>query len=909
MILSEGGGPAVALLVLLAAHAAASPGDWSEPRRDPHLTAFQPLPGDMREAPEELATLDLGRHALALTPVRRPDGSTVGLLTAAGALQCWDAEGNRLWEAHPEGLNFTQIVSAEDLDGDGCVEVLLQAGRPAHPYGAAVLVSLDDGRVLWRYDVDPVSYEWYLYAGRYLPRVSTKQIIVLMQGYPPDEGLGFMALFASETAGAPPVQRWRYDFDHYTCFPGLFKVDVDGDGAEELAIETHSHMWLLDPTTGAPRQYLEWDVAPANIRSYGLTRFMDVDGDGLKDFVVIANFAQHHEVLLNQGGTFVEAWHHGWGENVTTGKVETTWPEPPVADVDGDGRGEMIVSMYNSEGESNWLVRVYDVLTGELKYGLPGIVAVGVFDLDDDGRVEILANATSDPTRGKLAGAHLLRVTDGALGSVWSDAAAVAVKSRGPSGDDRVPSWNDTLLPVTSPAGPLPLVRRADGTLLRLVVGGETDAAAAPLGSLDGQALHGVPWQPPADPAAVTPPAPPQVVNIEFRELLAADVDGDGRHELLSWYPNICRVYKLQGGTLVEVGAYETDALPAVADFDGDGVREIAVVRVRDGDTPRVEALSPARGGQALWQHQLPPAEHQTLPWASRPAYLRAGRFTGRSGFDLYLFAGVPVVRSLVLDGATGAIVWERSEMPELQRYWGPTMNLTAVHDTNADGRDELVFTNPDYYCVADGQTGDLILGPLAPPQVFDQPSMGLYTMPVLLDQPTGEPTVCLAGGHYFQGAMSLSAAPSWYSTPATGEARCSREGFVRGLDGAWLMGFGRQNGRFACVEVATGALRWEFDVGASCTDIAACDVNGDGVGEFVFGTSHGHLYAVADAGDRGQMVWRKDLGAPARLVGYYADYSDASAGRPIIADLNGDGRSEIVIQTADGRIHVLGSN
>jgi hypothetical protein len=185
---------------------------------------------------------------------------------------------------------------------------------------------------------------------------------------------------------------------------------------------------------------------------------------------------------------------------------------------------------------------------------------------------------------------------------------------------------------------------------------------------------------------------------------------------------------------------------------------------------------------------------------------------------------------------------------------------------------------------------------------------MGLYTMPVVLDQPTGEPTDCLVGGHYFQGVMSLSAAPRWYATPPTGEARCSREGFVRRPDGTWLMGFGRQNGRFACVEAATGARRWELDLGASCTDVAACDIDGNGAGEFVFGTSHGALYAVADGGNEGRVVWRTDLGAPARLVGYYADYSDASAGRPIIADLTGDGLTEIIIQTADGRIHVLGN-
>ncbi|MBI3923744.1 MAG: hypothetical protein HY318_20150, partial [Armatimonadetes bacterium] len=143
----------------------AAPGDWPEPRQNAHLTAFQPMAGRVRKAPRELATIDLGRESPNLIPVKKPDGTIVGLQLVSGALCCWDARGKRRWRTHPAGLNFTQFVSAEDFDGDGRLEVVLQAGRAAQPYGAAVMVSLDDGRLLWRYDVEPVSYEWYLYTG------------------------------------------------------------------------------------------------------------------------------------------------------------------------------------------------------------------------------------------------------------------------------------------------------------------------------------------------------------------------------------------------------------------------------------------------------------------------------------------------------------------------------------------------------------------------------------------------------------------------------------------------------------------------------------------------------------------------------------------------------------------------
>src|SRR5262249_34561967 len=131
------------------------------------------------------------------------------------------------------------------------------------------------------------------------------------------------------------------------------------------------------------------------------------------------------------------------------------------------------------------------------------------------------------------------------------------------------------------------------------------------------------------------------------------------------------------------------------------------------------------------------------------------------------------------------------------------------------------------------------------------QPSLGLYTLPAVLENGSGEPTVCLVDGHYFVAAMSAHAKPMWYRLPEVGEARAAAEGFMRLPDGTWLMGFGRQDGRFACVEVATGKVRWELPLGAAASEVSSCDIDGDGQPEFLFGTSHGELYAVGDGGNK----------------------------------------------------------
>ncbi len=832
-------------------------GDWPEPRQNAHLTAFQPLPGAMTKPPRELARMDLDRSRPAITPIARQDRpSDRGICCVSGALCCYDTTGELLWRSHPEGLNFSSVIAAEDLNHDGQEEILLTTNRPGAPYPAAVLLSAADGRLLWRYDVDPMSYAWYLYADHYWPGTDTKQIVVVMQGYPPEKDNGYIALFDWPPCTDAPRQKWRYDFDRYTCFPSLLQTDLDGDQIKELVIETHSRMWFLDVLTGRVKHFVEWDVGPANIRSYGLIRFVDLDGDGREDFLCIANFAQHHEVLLNRGGRMEKAWHHGWPESVTTCKVATTWPEPPYADLDGDGRLEIVVSMFYSEAEENWLIRAYDALTGELKYLFPGAVAVRCGDVDGDGRAEILADMTTDPARKTLQGACLLKVKEGKLQPIWRDREATAIAENG--GDPQV---------------------RRDGRSFQVNLTDQGVALAQPAPR-------------PVSPSGSDFSKVPAMVGAAPSALLAADLTGDGINELIVYQGSV-RVFKLVGNTLEPCGQYASSSVPMPVDLDGDGKLELVLTTVSSTDLPIVEAITPALNNKVLWRCRFPPIDRPGLS-VSQKAYVRTIHLTGKATPDLYVWAGAPIFRSAGLEGRTGAILWEKGEMPGIERYWGPTVNFASAYDLNGDGKEELVFTNPDYYCMADGTSGDMLLGPIQPTAIFKQPSQGLYTCPVILDQKDKLPTVCLVNGHYFQAAMSLKADPYWYKLPPVGEAPTGREGFLRLTDGTWLMGFGRQNGNFACVNVADGSVRWEINLQAAASDIVSGNIDGDGISEFVFGTSHGRLWVIGDNGTKARVVWSMDLAF--------------GIDSPILADMDGDGRVEIVCHTADGYVHILGA-
>ena len=478
----------------------------------------------MAEAPQIAAEIPFPRGQGAVSGFASKPGGTVdrAVVIGNGRLRCYRLDGSLLWEAHPPGLNFESLITAEDLDGDGRVELALTAGRPTPPLGAAVLLSADTGQTLFRYDMEPMSYWWTMKADRYLPGGVGKQLLVCEHGYPPDAKFGYIALFAFDKPGEPPRLRWRYDFDHYTCFPTLLTADVDGDGVNEICVETHSQMWVLDARTGKVNQFLTWDVSPANVRSYGLVRFQDLNGDGLPEFLCIANFSQHHEVLLNEKGRLKRAWAHGWDTSVTTQTIATTWPDPPIADVDGDGKLEMVVNLFASDGQPRWLVRIYDALTGVLKATAQDRVATYLSDVDGDGAAELLADISQDPTLTEIQGACLLKVQGKDCKELWRQDGARST--------------------------PVLALRRTDAAVkLPEAVFVQTKSGTRRLSWKAGEGVELKEGSPSAPPAGTDFSRIPATIGPVLNPPLVADVDGDGRNEVVHWHQGACDRVSLRG--------------------------------------------------------------------------------------------------------------------------------------------------------------------------------------------------------------------------------------------------------------------------------------------------------------------------------------------------------------------------
>jgi outer membrane protein assembly factor BamB len=83
---------------------------------------------------------------------------------------------------------------------------------------------------------------------------------------------------------------------------------------------------------------------------------------------------------------------------------------------------------------------------------------------------------------------------------------------------------------------------------------------------------------------------------------------------------------------------------------------------------------------------------------------------------------------------------------------------------------------------------------------------------------------------------------------------------------------------------------RWRFDPGRPISRLIAADLDGDGRMELLFGCDDGKLYALGEREGKPRLLWSVPLG---RRVG-----------EPILADLDGDGRPAILVAAEDGVLY-----
>lgn len=889
---------AAALFYLFSASIAFSgaDGQWLMWRHDAVLTGHQPLPGAMQEAPRVLAKYFVGTQQGTPTFADlRGTGETNDVIIAARArLTAYDPKGNRLWESAPEGYVLDHVEWVADLDGDGRNEVIAVAGHMGITRQAYLILDGRTGEKRAAIEISTGDYSWRGHCGSYLPKEKGKQIFLVTSMRQSETGpaasFGQFSLWSYD--GKAVTQRWAWTpNEHVVYYPAVMVADLNGDGRFYGVVDSWSHVWNIELATGAAVSHTTWDPKGANVRHYGWNELVDVDGDGKLDFVNVS-LTKHVDVLRNVGGKLELAWTRGWPDPITTEARSIHPPSDPVVDLEGDGHMELVSALFDGLTDKRWHLSIFDAASGAEKAQMPDLVPMATVPLwGTNGPRALLCVRSTHLEYEPPESCEVWRFREGKLEKLWSSTNAVFLLKSEVSNDRRVFDFTAMKLqwPTTADVD-------GDGRLEFFTSGIGRGNQPQAWGINSDGLLVAKPGKPLADTPRIVPGKIPPLQGTTLPYLLAADLDGRKPNEILLYNNTNVTVLRLEKNKLRLVETFPSSEIPVVCDLLGDGKPcLITGGRATDGNL-WVQARDADK--KTLWRFSFP---HSGAcgQYAERPHFFTVGHFTGGRHLDIFTYAAKPAARTYVLDGRTGKVVWQREEMPSIERHFQPLGGRVSVWDFNQDGADDVLFCNPDFYCIANGKSGDLLVGP-----VNIQPLLNwwaAYASPAVLGQHGAEPIVYLGGVYSCRASISLDGKRGlWHEYLPTERwpMRAGNSGFNEGLlppskNRGWRGAQMEADGTVVCLDAVTGKHLWKMKLPTAVNGIITGDVDGNGEADLIFGGQDGNLLAVRDAGDHGEILWRKRFDAP--------------VGTPIFADVNGDGKSEIVVSVGDGYVYVLG--
>ncbi len=321
--------------------------------------------------------------------------------TKAGMLYVLRHNGDGSWSAAPGwpqsvGAHIASSPAVADLDGDGIPEIVVGYGsnydtnHPSHPGGASAFRR--DGTLMWAVTTAPFS-DWTNAPVYGTPAVGDidgdgKLEVVF--------GSFDHHVYVVDAATGIAKPGWPVDVGD-TVYSSAALYDIDGDGLPDIIIGTDNYL-----VNGGCLRVLRFDGTSVTgfpkcidqtINSTPVVA--DLDGDGKPEIIVGTGafyapptYHPTHQVYA----------YHCDGSNVTgwpvavDGQVGTT---PAVADLNGDGHLAVVVTDDNTafKGDGNllWKTQPKDFLGNTLSLGEPVIA-----DVLGDGHLEVLAPTNSE---------------------------------------------------------------------------------------------------------------------------------------------------------------------------------------------------------------------------------------------------------------------------------------------------------------------------------------------------------------------------------------------------------------------------------------------------------------------------------------------------------------------------------
>ena len=729
------------------------------------------------------------------------------------------------------------------------------------------------------------------------------------------------------------------------CFrPRPLIGDFDRDGELEIAVLPWRALLIYDARTGELEQQCEFTKG----RSYGLFGVYDFDQDGTSEFLIMADYSKHIDVLGYRDGQLMLFWQQEI-------ELDFEYPEKilrvlaePVADLNGDGLSEVVFNVFNQRGEGKWRLIVRDGMTGERRCELTDEIAESAVDLDGDGAWELLTTAVvgQHPKRAGTIRVRRVAPTSATwkLTPLWqgesmawqqvqlpavshqqygtyagrvgvmihpatprADSVAVIRKQSGESRSmtDRnralhvvTAKWIDggfqELLELSS-ASLEPIALRSDGGLLVDAVTdpGQRQELVIRNGQIRLIANSLTPSYslPPPSIAWAAGHSHPTVVAQGFGSQLVAFVPpkpGNPATEL----------WRLPGRSPSK--SWPAVFQPVVGSLFGDGRRQLILADEGPSGAARLTVVD-LESTATLWQQEFPRFAGSPPKWNhSGLLFWQPGHFTDANQQDLLVTVRRSIMHSdetVLLSGVDGRRIWRRDRQMAGRGCGGQPY---AIADFDGDGLDDAASMYTHLRYILDGPTGgDLLAKENHWPQI---PINTVYWMqPVAgsFDGSGRSSLLCTTTRRQMVGRITADGNLVWsdaYDRAANGFPAIGDFDGDGSLE-AIFVGF--EDGT-RCYDASTGALEWTLNLapGQDVQSAVSADLDSDGKDEAVF-TLNQTLYCIGVDEKRqcGEVAWTVEL--PTQI------------GDPVIADVPHDQSGQgsclsILVAGRDGHIYCV---
>lgn len=869
-----------------------------------------------------------GRVTHPAVKARIPAGSTVGaralrwydvdgdgrsevLLVDAGRIICRDLEDRLRWDT--PNLGLVEIFGLIDFNGDGRPEILGLGDQ------GLVLLDPQAGALLWRKSDfaqgNNRTHDRNTKVGD-LDGDGLPEIVV--KAHSASDGLIHAYTFKGGFPTDPEAASlWAYPVQGYKG--NLYPVggDVDGDGEIEIVSVGLNDYEVVDGRTGSPEIY----VSNLEMRqSSGPTYVVQLDDDGQEEVV---HFVREEgkgmglmvlDVAREPAGPAATL---SWDPSVNDVEV----PYAPFCDVDGDGRPEIVLDRWDGSRWSVWVLRYVEAegspfeATLELVATLPDASARAVADLDGDGLGEIIVEDTLPGLRARpaLSTVRVMGVEGGLFTDRWS-----RPNSRVQTGWKELPLEVNTFLSIPPL---LTLDLDLDGhpeILLEEDLDGDLSADLLWVVTPSGDEAARLSYDPlPSQPLAVATGLqglgdavsilllhddhlrvadtglallPPTISAAAAEpDVFAPDLDQDGQAEIVFQAGSGALVAWSLDGPPHRRWSYP-DAAPQAPTFLDLGQGTLSTVVVNPLE-PGATTLNLLDADGTLAGVLRVPADLE-----SQPTAVDVDQDNIQELFFPYV-AGVEAHAAQLLDLAAETTRWDA---PLPGESYAPLPHTTFVVPTDTSSSDIcLVLAKGWLGCMAGdtGQrTGLAVTGT----------NNGAAMVATLLEGPD----LALVN-HATVASWSTGLSLRWSINRGAGEASAWKtntfilKGAVGdvtgdGLDEIFAAAADNRLYRFG-PDGGTGFIRYlsggevsadpaAYDASTGLGRSALGDIDGDGALEIVVGGADGWLYSISAS--TGGREWALVL--PQRV------------GDPILADVDGDGGLEIVVGVGDGQIYVI---